>query len=242
MEALTVVEARRLVRKNLDELDANASAMYAVQDADKKEMDALIDQNLPEAINAVHIAAPAHLMEGEYDYGSYFVLTDVKEDGEVVFNFESEDFLRLVALRASDSKITVTDVLEESSPEGRKQLNKYVRGTYDRPRLVREQQVGDNYPVFRYYSMSQEWLDGNASRIGNASVSDGFVDDESFSEVFPIASFVLKQEYDTLNPTDNYPISHRLKQNIIDYLTGLVMVIYGDQRADGFFQRANDFK
>ena len=164
---------------------------------------------LPEAINMVHLSAPVHLLEGK----SGTVTSPSISDG--VLSFSTNNFLRLVSFRASDSDIVVTDLIPEASPEGRKQLNPYIRGRYDRPRLVRLQAQDS----FKYYS-----LKASTTAAGAVSV------------------FLVVEEQTYSADAASYEISYRLRQNIIDCLTAKVMETYNDQRAQSFYHKAIDFK
>ena len=101
--------------------------------------------------------------------------------------------------------------------EGRKQLNPYLRGTYDRPVLVRRQ---DARSSFTFYALE------NPPEQGTTPLPDDF-------------SVVFEKQFAAA--TTSYPVPAQLRQNIIDYLTALTMEIYADQRAQGFFSRANQF-
>jgi len=224
MVTLSTATAIMLVRKNLDEAGLNESMMYGdgIEINDNLSLDDIIKKNLPEAINAVHQYAPVSLLEGE----SYqFKTSGSRPEGETislssdrVLTFSpSKDsgFLRLVAFQAADSPIVVTDVLKEASPEGRKQTNKYIRGSFDNPKLVRKQ--GDmTPPVFKYYTVK--------GAFNNAASA--------------VATFMFVKEQVYSPSATSYKISRLLRQNIIDWLTGMVMETYSDQRANAFFERA----
>ena len=221
MMTLTPSDAVALVRKNLDEVEPNGSAMYGDQDGDNLSLDDIVKKNLPEAINAVQKAAPVSLLEGKEHL---FTESDtVTIDGGVLsFTLASSSkYMRLVAFRAADSDIVVTDTIPEASPEGRKQLNRYIRGRADRPRLV-HLQGRHTGPAFKYYSLS----DGSAYTSNPSSAIAQF-------------SYVEEQLYSS--SATGYPISRRLRQNIIDCLTAMVMETYSDQRSQLFYQKANNF-
>lgn len=211
-QTLSLSDATALVRKNLDEVDPNGSVMYTDDDSDNSSLDDIIAKNLPEAINAVNLTAPATLVEGKV-LESEFKERSVK-DGVLSFSLpENTKFLRFVAFKASDSDFIVTDILGEGTAEGRKQLNKWLRGQYDCPRLVllnKGKQVS-----FKYYSTASE----------NASI-DYF-------------EYVEELVYD--KTATGYEIASRLRQNIIDCLTAMVMEVYSDQRAQYFLQKASNF-
>ena len=239
-------EAIALVRRNLDEQDPNGSIMYEPTEVgstdaygDNRSLDGIVMRNIPEAINMVHRAAPVWLLEGvELESGdialsegsSPAAMVSLGNDGILAFTMKgTTEFLRLVSFRAADSDIVVTDIIPEASPEGRKQLNGHIRGWKERPRLVQLQgrQTG---PSFKYYRMDP---DGSDFTGYQAAPLTAFTM-EYLQEQFYIAPTVLV-------PYPSYPISRRLRQNIVDYLTAKVMETFGDQRAQAFYNKASVF-
>lgn len=228
MITITPSTAVTTVRKNLDEAGLNESVMYTDENNDNLSLDDIVRKSLPEAINAVQLSCPVRLLEGER-YS--FTTSGSRPEGEniylagnvLVFSPSvASRMLRLAAFRAVDSDIVVTDVIAEASPEGRKQLNPYVRGAYDRPRLVRTQ--GETTPpVFRYYSLKGETVAGLSSPA--AAVA--------------LLSFVREQFYDPVS--SGYNASRYLRQNIMDRLTAMAMEIYGMQSAAAYYERAASF-
>ena len=155
MKELLVADAIAAVRKNLDEQGVNDSVMYVDENGDNQSLDLIISKLLPEAINEVNVTASVEELEG----------TDVTEkivtqekNNAIGWQFripEDYRYLRLVLFRCDELTEPVSDVIAEASPEGRKQLSEYTRGTYDRPRLVQLQ--GDvTAPTFRLYSLKGE--------------------------------------------------------------------------------------
>ena len=241
MVNLSTSDARILVRKNLDEQDPNGSVMYADENGsssdygDNESLDKIIARNLPEAINAIHKTAPVWLLEGVAltlldiatvtEDQTTTSLIDISTDGILSFTMkDTTDYLRLVSFRAADSLVTVTDVIPEASPEGRKQLNQYIRGRHDRPRLV-QLQGRHTGPSFKYYTVTTPA-------------------DYSSNPFTAIAQMeYLKEQFYSapteLVPDPAYPISRRLRQNIVDYLTAMVMDTFGDQRSQAYYQKAS---
>lgn len=218
------------VRKNLDEIDPNGSIMYypaSSENKDNTSLDDIIKRNLPEAINAVHLSAPVTVLSGTD--ATFDGNVSVDKDGVMGFKLthSAGEILRMVEFKAKDSDIVVTDVLEEASPEGRKQLNKYIRGRSDRPRLVRTQKDKDS---FLYYSVT-----------GNGSSTETFTP----STKVDVCRYILAVKYN-LNGTDadpSYSIdSPKIEQNIIDYLTGMVLETYTlPEKAKVFYERSTIF-
>lgn len=229
MITLTPSTAITLVRKNLDEAGLNESVMYTDENNDNLSLDDLVKKNLPEAINAVHLTAPVNLLEGAaYTFTRVSSKPEgesvsVSADGVVSFSpSKKSNLLRLVAFRAKDSAIVVTDTIPEASAEGRKQLNKTIRGRYDRPRLVRMQ--GETTPPsFKYYTLKTGTIDTLLHP----------------SDAIALFSFIPEQFYSP--QSTGYEISRLLRQNIIDRLTAMVMETYGNQSAQAFYDRSNSY-
>lgn len=227
MIPLSVSEAIALVRKNLDELDPNGSAMYepteigsADEYGDNRSLDEIISRNLPEAINSVQLDAPIQLLEGvEHTFSEGDVT--LSDDGVLTITVgDDSKFLRLVAFQASGSPVVVTDVIPEASPEGRKQLNKFIRGRFDRPRLVLVQGRHTG-PVLKYYTLD------NPEEFEDARDA--------------VARFSYAEEQFYPGGEAGYSVSRRLRQNVIDRLTAIVLETYSDRRAEYFNSKSNTF-
>lgn len=216
---LLVSDAIALVRKNLDEAEPNGSVMYTDEGNDNASLDDIIGKNIPEAINRISLAAPTGLLAG-VEYGEKLSSTAIS-DNVLSFTLSDSKFLRLVAFRAADSDIVITDLISEASPEGRKQLNKYIRGTFDKPRLVLAQNAGTTLTL-RYYSLK---------------------DGASYSErpQSTIKTFSIVEEQCYASSLESYSYSPLLRQNILDCLTAMVMEIYSDERAQAYYNKANIF-
>lgn len=213
MKRLSVADAIMAVRKNLDEIGLNESIMYTEESTDNDSLDGTIARTLPEAINLVNKTAPVTLLEGT-DLSRGPLNSIAIDNGSLVFSF-TDDFLRLVAFQTADSPIIITDVLDEASPEGRKQQNTYIRGTYDRPRLVGEQGAKGTF-IFHYYSL--KYADSYENNPLNAIKRFSIVREQFYSE-----------------SAKDYPIPEMLRQNIIDELTALVLAIYGENDKANYF-------
>ena len=252
MKTILPSDAVELVRKNLEELDPNGSVMYddeaGSSDAygDNRSLDDIIKRSLPEAINAVHKAAPVRLLEGEAHVFSGQEDVTIASDGVMTIRLgQDTELLRLVDLQAADSPIVVTDLLAEASPEGRKQLNPYIRGRADRPRVVIRQGSHDE-PVLLYYSLSAITpyivTDEHAANRGAAlpDVPDPAPEGYHWWPLAITRLHYIKRQFYTQEET-GYVISRMVQQNIIDYLTAMVMDIYEDKRAESFYKKAVTF-
>lgn len=211
MITLSKADAIAAVRKNLDEQGLNESVMYSDENTDNDSLDLVIAKTLPEAINEIQRIAPAQLLEGESIRTFDQLLIS---DNVLSFTFDRK-YLRLAAFQAVDSDIVVTEVIPESDPEGRKQLNKYIRGTYDNPRLVKVQGAGYK-PSFRYYSLR-----------------NGKVYESIPASAIRKLMIVPRMEYATA--TTEYQFSADLLDNVINKLTAMVLYIYKEGELANYF-------
>lgn len=210
-------EAILLVRKNLDEQGVNDSYIIDLDDVDSDELDSILVKNLPEAINAVHSACPVQLLDGEVLSGSDLNEVSIDVNGVLSFSI-SKEMLRLVAFRAEDSVYVITKPVAEDSFEGRMQLNPYTQGTPDCPRLVLMQgkeQAGKS--SFRYYSLGRFYS----------------------TPVQAIARFEYIPRYSYREGVSSYDVAENVVENVIDYLTGMMLVTYGNATgASYYFQKS----
>lgn len=211
MYLLTTDEALLLVSKNFDEVMANESDMI-VDDLDSENFADVLSKTLPEAINEVHAKSPVEILDGltltPDELDSVGTLPD--GFGDVLHFRIDKEFLRLVAFRSTDSPYVVTEAYGESTPEGRMQLNPYVRGTWDRPRLIvhqgRTAEDGQVFTEFRYYSLMSPCASLEApGRI------------ETF-QYLPIYRY---------GQTDSYSVAENVVEAVIENLTARMMAIYG---------------
>lgn len=157
MLQFTPLDAIKAVRKNLDEQGWNPSAMFG-ESADNGELDDTIRKTIPEAIDAVHLAAPVDMLES--CEGSF--TEDGVNDGVLDFH-TGKPVLRLVGVKAADSDTVLASSFTESSPIGRLQSNHYLRGTHKDPILVKRNGSRDR---FRYFTVGSRTV-RNARRIAD---------------------------------------------------------------------------
>lgn len=158
MFPLTVKGALAYVRKAIDELTSVEDIGMLVS-PDAVNLHRLVEGCMVEAVLKTYAQAPAESMEGVVaEEESDYKLIGLK-DGVVTISFETP-IARMLSLRCVDSEIIVSDLVPENSAEARKQLNKYVRGTFDDPRVVLQKVWnGDNMPILEYYTTTKEGLD-----------------------------------------------------------------------------------
>lgn len=153
MYPLTVKAAHAYTRRAIDELTSTEEIGMLIE-PDSVNLHRLVEGFLVEAVVKTHTMAPTLALEGE----------DAKQDED--YSVELEDgvvtismltpILRVLSVKCSDSDCILSDLIPENSAEGRKQLNKFVRGTYDDPRLVLlKKGNGDHKPRMKYYTTTE---------------------------------------------------------------------------------------
>ena len=154
MYSLTVKGALAYVRKAIDEL-VSVEEIGMLVSPDAINLHRLVEGSMVEAALRTYAQAPTESLEGvKAEVESDYTLVGI-EDGVVTIAFETP-IARVLSLRCVDSEIIVNDLIPENSAEGRKQLNKYVQGTYDDPRVVLQKVWnGDNMPILKYYTTKQ---------------------------------------------------------------------------------------
>ncbi len=229
MTDILLSEAVDVVRRNIDEASADAAAMFW-ETTDTTALNSTIKGMLAQAINDVCAIAPAYMMQGiTKDHEDITYSDDTPTaDGVVEFAIDGR-VARIVALKAYLSDIVLTGSVDESSPEGRMQLNKYTRGTYDDPCLVRMQVSNrrddpgasvKTFSTYRYYTLKE-----------NGIYDDGYIEYLSY---YPIA----EQSDDCAiwdSSKESFQVPDLLKETILKHITGLVLTIYGETDKARFY-------
>lgn len=157
MYSLTVKGAFAYVRRAIDEL-TTAEEIGHLVDPDAIDLHRLVEGAMVEAVVKAYSLAPSHILEGETAVEGKDYELELKD--KVVTISMLTPTARVVSVQCNDSEVILSDLIPENSAEGRKQLNKYIRGTYDDPRLVLlKQWNGDNMPRMRYYTTTKELKD-----------------------------------------------------------------------------------
>ena len=157
MYSLTVKGAFAYVRRAIDEL-TTAEEIGHLVDPDAIDLHRLVEGAMVEAVVKAYSLAPSHILEGETAVKEKDYELELKD--KVVTISMLTPTARVVSVQCNDSEVILSDLIPENSAEGRKQLNKYIRGTYDDPRLVLlKQWNGDNMPRMRYYTTTKELED-----------------------------------------------------------------------------------
>lgn len=151
MLTLGIDKAHTYVLQVLDEL----KGLEGMLETDELDTMKLVKGFIVQAIVKAHKDAPAYLVDGNIaTQGEDFTVTVTDGVANIVMLQESA---RLASLKASDSPVVVSDYATEDSPIGRMQNNRYVRGTWDDPRLIIKRAWADmRRPEYLYYSVKDD--------------------------------------------------------------------------------------
>lgn len=108
--------------------------LLAEVDADTLELDDIVRSKVVEAVERVHLNAPAERLEGGHTFGEAVYWGD-RESGWVIL---PDDFLRLVVFEMSDWERPVLTAMRDTDPGYalQRQRVKALRGTAQRPVCV----------------------------------------------------------------------------------------------------------
>ena len=152
MYQLSVGAAYAYTRKCMDEMySIESEGMVGI--SDDLNLRKQVEDSIVEAVVKIHKNAPSVLLEGVNGSDQLDFDVEFDEKGEGIITITMlKDTLRVISVKAVDSDIIVCNFLPEDSAEGRKQLNKYVRGVPDDPRVVLMQTGSDYKPILKYYT------------------------------------------------------------------------------------------
>lgn len=155
MYQLTIKAAFAYVRKALDEL-TSVEEIGMLVSPDALDLHKIVEAVIVEAAVKVHQDAPSLLLDGIMAKEGEFSAERKGTDAQVIDIAMKKDVVRIVSIKSTDSSYVVCDFIPEDSAEGRKQLNKYIRGTHDDPRVVLNKVwEGDRKPRLTYYCLEE---------------------------------------------------------------------------------------
>lgn len=213
MKRLYIEDAVNAVRVKMDELAQRDSDMFTIV-PDDRNLSNTIEKLIQEAIETVHLSAPASLVEGiSKDINNCSYTYDNNTSAEI--KIEDTPLLRLVSLQGSNSDIALFYAISESSILGRLQKNKYLCGTYKAPVLIETAAGAEHKPIYRYYGRKE----------GETS--------ENFKLIY--IPYEDKPNTDEEEGLAYYQVCTELYNTIISYLTGLVLMVYGEADKAKFY-------
>lgn len=155
MYQLSIISATAFVRTALDELTTVEETGMLV-DADAVNLQRLVINSIVEAVVKTHQGALSVLIDGNIGVQGEDYTAELDDNGVITITM-LQDTLRVASVQAADSPVVLTDIVPEDSAEGRKQLNRYVRGVSDDPRVVLQKRWSSPYrPIMKYYSTEED--------------------------------------------------------------------------------------
>lgn len=155
MYQLSIISATAFVRTALDELTTVEETGMLV-DADAVDLQRLVVNSIVEAVVKTHQGALSVLIDGNIGVQGEDYTAELDDNGVITITM-LQDTLRVASVQAADSPVVLTDIVPEDSAEGRKQLNRYVRGVSDDPRVVLQKRWSGPYrPIMKYYSTEED--------------------------------------------------------------------------------------
>lgn len=198
MYQLTVKSALAYVRKALDEL-TSVEDIDMLVGPDALDLSKIVEGYMTEAVIKTYAAASAVLLEGVMaeDDDAAYSLTD-----KVITITMNVPVAKILSVKCSDSDVIVSELIPEDSAEGRKQFNKYVRGTYDDPRVVLQKRWnGDHMPILKYYTTEKTSLgegDVEVEYLPYPELVEGVVQIAPRME-YPVLNNIVAMVFDSLN-------------------------------------------
>lgn len=198
MYSLTVKAALSYVRKALDEL-TSVEDIDMLVGPDALDLSKIVEGYMTEAVIKTYAAAASVLLEGVMaeDDDAAYSLTD-----KVITITMNIPIAKILSVKCSDSNIVVSELIPEDSAEGRKQFNKYVRGTYDDPRVVLQKKWnGDHMPILKYYTTEKTSLgegDVEVEYLPYPELVEGVVQIAPRME-YPVLNNIVAMVFDSLN-------------------------------------------
>lgn len=216
MYSLTVKGAFAYVRRAIDELTSAEEIGHLVE-PDAIDLHRLVEGAMVEAVVKAYSLAPGLTLEGEAAVKGKDYELELK-DGVVTISMLTPT-ARVVSVQCKDSEVILSDLIPENSAEGRKQLNKYIRGTYDDPRLVLlKQWKADNMPRLRYYttSLKEDDLDFDIEFLPYPVLEEGVVKVASRLE-YAVLNFIVASVLDSFKELE---AAERFRVKAKEYMEG----------------------
>lgn len=217
MISLSLEKAHKYVLQALDELKNLEGGIMLGETEDLDTMK-LTEGYIVEAALMAHRDAPPHLVEGEIGVkGTDYEVEFDTEDPTIAKITMTTPIARLASLKASDSPYVIEEAIPEGSPIARMQNNKYVRGTYDDPRLIVKSVWNEPYcPEYLYYSVKSNSATFSIEYVPYPEISGDAVQISSKLE-YAVLALLVSMVLDSLPYVDKGNI---YKAKYQEYLKG----------------------
>ena len=206
------------VKTAIDEIAANDAEWVAVQD--NSEMDTIIAQKIPEAVDFVHRTAKYELLAGD-------VVKTAKgtADSTRPVIIISGGILRFISALCDSWPWEVTKVYTKDEDEYASSLDKWCGASVDRPAVL--MQSPTKFMFVEAYAgddISMDYIEKAAKK------TPGDETDGDTSGTVAGASETVTGDY--------YEIDGFMVTAVIYYIAGLVCMTYNEERADTMFGQA----
>ena len=159
MKTLSIEQACAFVRTALDELQSAGDGDMLVS-PDALDLRKQVEGTLEEAAVRIHLAAPAHMLDGTE--GVLAVDYDASKEETVAVITMKNKTVRIASVKLADSLMPVTELVNEDSAEGRMQLDKHIQGAPDAPvAVIQKKRAGEWLPVVKYYTTNVARIEDN---------------------------------------------------------------------------------
>ena len=216
MYPLTVKAALAYVRRSIDEL-TSADDIGHITELDAIDLHKLVEGCMVESVVRAYTSAPTLSLEGEAAVKGKDYTLELK-DGVATISMLTPTS-RVLSVKCADSEIVVSDLVPENSAEGRKQLNKYIRGTYDDPRVVLlKKWNGDHMPRMGYYTttLEEEELDFDIEFLPYPALEEGVVKVAARLE-YAVLNFIVASVLESFQELE---AAERFRNKAKEYMEG----------------------
>ena len=216
MYQLTVNAARDYVRRALDELTSVEDIGMLVS-PDALDLNKLVEGCIIEAVVKVHSNAPVVLIDGiSGKKGEDFDANVI--DGVITMTMK-KDTLRIASVKVSDSEHTITEFYPEDGPVARMQLDGYVRGVADDPKVIVAKKKAGNYlPILRYYSTTKHnvYKDEQEASAGEVGKEESEKGDYVIVDIEYMPYPTIENDIVHISPLLEYPVLNEITAMVLD--------------------------
>lgn len=221
MEHVLVADLVKEVRVTLDE--NRVETEYIQSDTDNMDLDEIIRSKIVDAVRAVSMSAPLHLLDAEPmiipDAAQY---SQTDGSGYVVL---PPDFFRLILFKMRSWRVPVYVAVDDTSDVANQQKSLFTRGTPLRPICVLSRDIAGNRTL-EYYS------------VGYTNNGEYNRRDHRLER----ALYLRYPEIVVENEEEHIDFGKKLREAIINYCAALTLVSRGNaQAAESFFNLSKSY-
>ena len=206
MKTLNYSDIINKVRLKLDEIGINESEMLAAVE-DNTNLNSVIESYIKQAYEYIMLNASLSLIDGK-DGSS--AATTIDSSNLVCTVKVPNDFMRLINIRLSSWKSSLSNLITEDSPEYRAQSNKWLCGSSECPVVAIVHKTNGRH--FELYKA------------------------ETNSDKLSVFSYVPTLD----ESSESVSIPNELAEAFICYIAALTLTTFKDEQANGFISITNN--